>query len=171
MLRSQVCAWSVLGLVLICFSGCGSPARERTYPVTGIVTQGGTPIEGAVVSFHPTTGEGRSATGTTDAAGRYHLTSFARDDGAIPGRYGVTIAKFEQAGGAGAAGPGGTDMETEYEEDPTYTPPSQNILPEQYSNVGTSGFQVEVVAGENTHNFDLEGTAAPAESDGAEAGS
>ena len=159
MLRKQLLALSVLGLAFASFLGCGGPAGERTFPVTGIVTQGGTPIQGAVVSFHPTTGEGRSATGTTDASGRYLLTSFAKDDGALPGRYGVTVAKYDQPEGA-AAGPGGTDMEQDYEEDASYTPPSQNILPEKFANVGSSGFQVEVVAGENTHNFELEGTAA-----------
>ena len=159
MSRTHLLSWSVFGLAVTCFLGCNGPAGEPTYPVTGVVTQGGTPIEGAVVSFHPVTGEGRSATGTTDASGRYRLTSFAKDDGALPGRYGVTVAKYDQPAGADAAeGPGATDMEQDYEEDPTYTPPSQNILPEKYSNVGSSGFEVDVGPGENAHDFELEGT-------------
>ncbi|MGL4464990.1 MAG: hypothetical protein ACRC1K_22790, partial [Planctomycetia bacterium] len=58
--------------------------RPKLHPVTGVVKQAGKPVAGAQVAFH----NGKSprlAAGVTDADGRYRLTTFARDDGAIEG--------------------------------------------------------------------------------------
>lgn len=164
MRKISFCAWGLLALgTVVCCVGCQKAGRERTYPVTGTVTQDGVAVAGAVVAFHPSNG-GRSASGVTDASGRYKLTTWARDDGAVPGRYRVTIAKYEgppeSAAAPGPSGPqtgGEEEYSEDYQEDAPAPPPSKNILPPRYASPDTSGFEVEVVEGENTFDFALEG--------------
>lgn len=151
-------------LALTCCLGCGGDG-PATHPVSGVVTLDGTPVEGATVTFHPAGSEGRSATGTTDASGKYELSTMARGDGAMLGSYRVTIAKYETPDGSVVQSdddaPGGELSEEEFEElyeepDDEANPPSENVLPPQYANPTNSGFEAEVVAGENTHDFALQ---------------
>jgi hypothetical protein len=71
-------------------AGCGRKGAAPTTPAAGTLESGGTPLAGVNVTFTPATG--RSATGTTDAAGRFTLSTFARGDGAVPGRHRVTLS-------------------------------------------------------------------------------
>lgn len=156
---------AVTALTLAGLIGCGS-SGPATHPVSGVVTLGGQPIESATVTFHPAGGEGRSASGTTDASGQYELTTFASGDGAMAGSYRVTIAKYETPDGvvAEADDEGETLGEVSEEEfEDVYeevideeNPPAENVLPEQYANPTNSGFEAKVVAGENSHDFDLQ---------------
>jgi hypothetical protein len=131
--------------------------------VTGTITRNGKPLEGAAVSFMPDVG-GQSATGITDASGKYQLTTRKKDDGALPGQYKVTIAKY-QGKPAATIDPGNVtadyDISDEYpagyNPDAQDNSPSKNLLPSKYSNPETSGFEAKVVEGENTHDFDLKG--------------
>ncbi len=79
-------------LVAICamFSGCG-PKNPETFPVSGTVTLDSKPVAGAAVVFTPANGQ--KATGTTDGAGRFELSTFELGDGAVPGEHGVTVVK------------------------------------------------------------------------------
>jgi hypothetical protein len=64
-----------------------SQAGSGTVPVTGVVRCNGTPVAGAKVMLH-----GRYiAAGITDAEGEFTLTTFELNDGALPGKYVVTI--------------------------------------------------------------------------------
>lgn len=72
-------------------SGCGK-ATPAVFPVTGIVTYQDQPVEGAQVMFTPT--NGRAAEGTTDAQGKFSLTTFSAGDGALEGQHRVTIVKM-----------------------------------------------------------------------------
>ncbi len=153
-------------LLVICLSlglGCApaGPDRPDTFSVTGTVTHNGEAVEGAAVTFAPD-GTGHAASGTTDASGKYTLTTFKADDGAVAGQYGVKIIKTE--GGADAGGdagfepvePGGApaldDQGAEGAED---AGPKQ-LLPEKYADPSTSGFTAAVVEGSNTFDFALE---------------
>lgn len=49
----------------------------------------GQPLAEVVVTFTPELG--RPAVGTTDAAGRFALSTYRRGDGAVPGRHQVTV--------------------------------------------------------------------------------
>ena len=79
-------------LYLLCLSlavcGCGS--GSGTVPVSGVVKLDGQPLKNASVSFVPE-GDGKQATGTTDEAGKFALSTVNPRDGAIPGKYKVVI--------------------------------------------------------------------------------
>ncbi|MBA4189289.1 MAG: hypothetical protein C0467_14935 [Planctomycetaceae bacterium] len=84
---------------LMVIAGCG-PKYPATVPVTGQVTQGGIPVEGATVTFTRGSGgltEGETAIGKTDAKGRFELiTHFGPQtsaQGVVPGDYEVIISK------------------------------------------------------------------------------
>jgi hypothetical protein len=153
--------WLPAILVVGSLAGCG-PDRPQTVSVTGTVTLDGAPIEGATVGFTPE-GGGRPATGTTDASGKFALTTFEEGDGALPGRHTVTISKTKTSGGmegdAGAgevegggggpgslAGPMGVGAEM---------PTVEWIVPQKYSSPKTSGLSCEVKSGMDPVTFDL----------------
>ncbi|MCE9565132.1 MAG: carboxypeptidase-like regulatory domain-containing protein [Planctomycetes bacterium] len=86
-------------LTLLTLAGCG-PKNPTTVPVTGLVTQGGEPVEGATVTLTRGGGGlagGELAIGKTDATGHFELiTHFgpqASAQGAVPGDYEVVISK------------------------------------------------------------------------------
>lgn len=82
-----------LCLTLVLFSpfiaGCGSGSDLAE--VEGKVTLNGQPLDGAVVEFQPTSGDGSPSSGRTDADGRYELMYTFDAPGAIPGEHVVTI--------------------------------------------------------------------------------
>lgn len=135
--------------------GCGSePELDGTTAVTGTVTHNGTPVEGATVTFSPT-GEGRAASGITDAEGRFKLTTLAADDGAMPGVYSVAISKTSVQGAM-------TVEESEaYLQKHNQAPPApvtKELLPVKYKNPAQSGLSATVnEGGENDFTFDLAG--------------
>ena len=72
----------LLGALLLAgVTGCG--ASSDLAKVSGVVTYKGQPVEGAVVAFHCNTAS-VPATGTTDASGRFTLTTLTPGDGAVP---------------------------------------------------------------------------------------
>jgi len=85
-------------LALVCFVsvgltvGCGSTNPE-TIAVTGRVTCQGKPVAGLLVQFTPQ-GEGlpgKPAGGTTDADGKFSLSTYKDDDGAVVGLHQVAV--------------------------------------------------------------------------------
>ena len=78
----------------------------------------------------------------TDAEGRYALTSIKTGDGAVVGKHVVTI---EPATPGMSLTPGEAPRSPK---PPTQTPP-------KYATAATSGLNVEVASGNNTHNFEL----------------
>ncbi|MEC8557981.1 MAG: hypothetical protein VXZ82_23490 [Planctomycetota bacterium] len=80
-------------LTLTVFLGCGA-AKLPTIPVTGTVLVDDKPMEGVKVVFSPAAGSsGQSASGQTDAEGKYSLTTVDTGDGALAGDYEVAILK------------------------------------------------------------------------------
>lgn len=125
----------VFSCVALCVaaSGCG---KGRVFvPVTGTVTLDGEAVEGATVSFVPKVAEGgSSATGITDASGKFELSSGA-ESGAAPGEYYISVAKIET---------------TIIENDNPLLNKVQfgaNELPEQYSDAKSSGLTATVKKG------------------------
>jgi hypothetical protein len=81
----------VAGLVLAVI-GCGDDGfGQSRYKVSGKVNYNGSPIEKGEISFVPQGGEGRAATGTIKN-GYYTLTTLTEGDGAVPGKYMVTVS-------------------------------------------------------------------------------
>ena len=75
-------------------SGSDDPNRLKTYPVSGTVKLNGTAVEGATVTFQLTEGK-ENAIGLTDKSGKYTLSTFSPNDGAVAGQYKVSISKFD----------------------------------------------------------------------------
>lgn len=140
-------------VLMLLFVGCGETVdvdRPETAPVTGSVTYNGQPVEGATVTFMAGASGGRGAVGTTDASGKFQLTTFEAGDGAIPGAYKVKIAKT--VGGAPTA-EGGEIMAP-----PTGGPPTseeKDELPVKYKDESTSGLTADVKDGDNDFPFEL----------------
>ncbi len=96
------------------FLGCGGDGLPKRVPVTGTVTHNGKAVEAATVSFH---GEGapRVASGVTDSSGKFTLTTYTANDGAIPGNHTVTVVKLDKGAvqGADAAQDGNANADPE----------------------------------------------------------
>jgi hypothetical protein len=125
--------------------GCdGSVAGPATVAVTGTVTNGGAPLEGANVIFHPVVESGQTlaSQAVTDARGRFELSTHVGagkfKPGIVPGKYSVAITKLDAASIA------------------TTLAPPKNVLPKKYADPKTSGLVAEVVEGrENDFEFPL----------------
>jgi len=129
-------------LLLATLEGCGSPGTAPTEPVSGTVLYKGQPLEGVTVIFTPK--EGRPASGTTDAAGRFALSTFAEDDGAVAGSHQVSLAP--KASGEPMLMPGmpGADKQA-----------APLPFPAKYRDPGQSGLTADVKPSE-TNDFKFE---------------
>lgn len=139
--------WMLLLALAGTFAGC-RPSDPGPVPVHGTVTLDGQPLDGATIGFSPE-GKGQAATGTTDASGRFSLTTFTPGDGAIPGRHIVTVLKIQ-------ASDRQVDMAAVRPDGETAPPPGPTTagtikieltIPPKYANPKTSGFVVDVKPG------------------------
>lgn len=138
MLMMNPVRWQLLAaLVVACCVGCGSK-QPKTYPVTGLVTYKNQPVAGAQVMF--TSDTGRAADATTDAEGKFSLSSFGSGDGAQAGDYRVTISKMETAAA--------TDPNNPYA-------PAKNLLPPRYANPSETPLKETVAEKANEFTFEL----------------
>jgi len=84
-------------LLVLVLMGCSN--RDSRYSkVEGTVTYNGQPVEGGTVTFQTISPEGESASGLTDAEGKFTLTSVNAINGgrgALPGDYNVIVTKSE----------------------------------------------------------------------------
>jgi hypothetical protein len=141
---------------LALISGCGGaddgnrPARVKT---SGTVTHKGQPVEGVTVLFAPAEGQGHAATGLTDSQGRFRLTTFLANDGAVPGNYKVTLSKFDMS----TANPDlEDDLAIEMRQDSDKLIGPTPLLPVEFSEIETTPLTKEVTSGAaNEFQFDL----------------
>ncbi len=79
------------------FVGCGakgSGSRSGLVAAAGVVKYNGAPVEDAVIEFRSAEGvENSLAAGRTDAEGKFTLMTDRPNDGALPGKYKVTVKK------------------------------------------------------------------------------
>ena len=143
---------SILAIVSFCIGCGGEQGAEGTVTATGTVIYEGQPVEDATVTFKPAGEEGRAASGTTDAEGKFELSTLAADDGVVPGTYEVAISKTVIEGGLD-----GEDPQAYFEEHGR--PPRttrKELLPVKYKNAETAGLTAEVTEdGENHFPFEL----------------
>ncbi len=126
-----------LGLALLLIVGCGR-GTPLTMPVKGIVTFQGSPLAEADVAFTPE--GGRPATGKTDAAGQFRLTTFRTNDGAMIGQHIVTVCKHVKRD------PNATGAYFDYVQ----------VTPEKFGRPNESPLRAEVTAsGPNEFTFDM----------------
>lgn len=89
----------VLAASLTCLSGgCSKGSKApATFPVTGVVTYKGMPVDGAAVSLVPRDPKVRSATAMTNAEGKFEVATYysatEQPKGAMPGEYAITVSK------------------------------------------------------------------------------
>ncbi len=157
----RVACWNavVLAALLMAMTGCGGdefPARAK---VTGVVKFKGQPVADATVTFFSDTVP-RAAIGATDAQGRFTLSTFGENDGAVPADYIVTIAKKTAADSGAAydpANPGAAYGKAMAGSAMGSNPTAKDELPLKYANRGTSGLSQKVTAdGSNDFTFDLQ---------------
>ena len=79
-------------------AGCGG--GPKTYKVDGVVILDGKPLAGATVAFMPQAQDGHLARGLTDQDGKFQLSTFGTNDGAVRGEYKVTVIKEGTSGAA-----------------------------------------------------------------------
>jgi hypothetical protein len=93
-------SFSLVNLALVAASaGCQSQAAgdpvaivNSVVPVSGQVRfADGRPVANAWVVFHPKDPPGNEASAGTGPDGTFHLGTFAKEDGAVPGRYVITV--------------------------------------------------------------------------------
>ncbi len=135
--------WALL--TCACMGCQGGDQGPETLLVSGVVTQDGAPVEGAMVLFHPEKkGVGiKVSSGETDAQGKFELESHVSGStykpGAQAGEYRVSIEK--------------QDRSQVYK---TMSAP-KDMLPVKYKDPATSGFTATVSAdGDNSFEFNLE---------------
>ena len=135
----------VVGVLMLgCVVGCGQSYRVKTVPASGTVTYQGQPVAKAILFIVPenpkSTTEAPNANATTDAQGRFIVSTYATGDGAVPGNYLVGISK--------------SIPDPATANDPV--PGTLNALPERYQNPTTSGLKMTVDAGKkNDVKFEL----------------
>ncbi len=142
----------LLAACLLVAPGCSDDGLGKRYQVTGTVTYNGKPLERGQVNFLSTTPEGRPASGDIEA-GRYRLTTQTSGDGAMPGKYRVTIVAMD------------VDLTKAIEKQQGGMPHQQDIIkanrkakrmiPAKYEAPETSGLEREVKEQSNTFDFPL----------------
>ncbi|MHB8898523.1 MAG: carboxypeptidase-like regulatory domain-containing protein [Thermoguttaceae bacterium] len=143
----------VMGLV-----GCTQEMRREgpeMVKVSGVVTLDGEPLEGAHIRFSPEV-TGPAAFAVTDQRGRYELRTFDPGDGAIPGKYGISVTKEVTEGGKEFESQ--TEMEAYLEQHGKNASQrtTRSVVPEKYSSKSSSGLTAEInLAKDNRFNLDL----------------
>jgi hypothetical protein len=155
-MRGARVAAALAGMTLVSILGCGDDSGlGKRYPVSGMVTLKGEPLEKGRIDFQPVDpGSGRPATGTIQA-GRYSLTTLVPGDGALPGQYRVTVSAKEVdntqvVDTITKKGGGGRQHEIA-----KATQSGKALVPAKYSLADTSGLEATVGEKSNTFDFDL----------------
>lgn len=149
--RAAIAVSMALGLLAL---GCGPSDGLTVYPVQGMVTFEGEPLEGAIVVFLPDE-SGRAASGRTLSDGSFQLaTSGAQQSGAMAGDYHVTIRKEVDVDangnpidyGNGDAGPASK---------PQTRGKTISVIPNRYGEVEKTDLTATVTKGNNLFTFEL----------------
>lgn len=123
-------------------SSCSRSDYQKTFPVAGLVTMNGKPVEGATVTLVPSGSGGVSAAGTTDHEGKFSVKTYMaathQPQGAIAGEYIITVSKQEVIEIPKELSP------EETMEFMSKAPKAKSLLPEKYRNPEKSGFRCTV---------------------------
>lgn len=131
---------AVLLCSLLTAAGCGKPAGSLA-DVSGAVKFEGKPVAGVVVTFYPVVAPGEPrqvySRGSTDASGKYTLTTEDGKPGAIAGKHKVVVSWPVRPGHEVAKNP----------------PPF--AIPLRYTVVAETPLEKQVADGPNTIDIDL----------------
>ncbi|WP_299460727.1 carboxypeptidase-like regulatory domain-containing protein [uncultured Gimesia sp.] len=123
-------------LTLFLCVGCSGSKDENlpdTVSVAGVVTYQGKPVPEATIMLYPVKGR-KPASGRSDAAGKFTLTTFKKNDGAIPGEHKVTVNAYEST-------PQGVSM--------------KSAIPEKYTNQSSSPLKITITEAEPELKLEL----------------
>jgi len=146
-MKSNILLFGTMVCSLLMF-GCSSSGPVPVSVKGTVKTKKGQPCDNALVVLHPTAKDRLNdpkPVATTDAEGKFVLTTFAVDDGALPGDYSVTVvwpgksgpeSKFSLSG-EGAAG-GADQLKGKYGN------PSQPLLKATVPAQGGADLMLEV---------------------------
>jgi hypothetical protein len=144
MKRTRLSAVGLLFFVTIVSVACSGCEKKglQVVPVHGRVTMKGQPLTHGDVSFNPLTKSDKTpfkiATGRINPDGTYSLSTLAKDDGAMPGEYAVTIIYAEKRKSS----------------DPLeYAPPL--LTPEKYVKAEATPLRASVPAGSSPMTLDF----------------
>ncbi|MEX0794988.1 MAG: hypothetical protein WD045_17745 [Pirellulaceae bacterium] len=131
-----------VALAIVASFGCGAApvaptGRPPVAQVVGTVTRQGQPVQNAIVQFHPDSG-GDRGTGHTDQSGKFTISTYGPQDGAVVGTHVVTVTPLPDVG----AVPG------------VDSPSTSGSFPEAYASPEKSPLTVEVE--EKKNSFELE---------------
>jgi len=140
----------LINAAALCLLMMGCESAEQyppTSPVTGKVTYKGEAVEGAAIQFRPSGTEVKVANAESGADGMYKLSTFEPGDGAMAGKFKVTVRKLvsvEQ----------GVQKDGEHAGEPAFV--NKDMLPKKYRSLGSTPLEFEVAAdSENTFNIEL----------------
>jgi hypothetical protein len=142
--------FSVLFIIVLCFSGCGGQTRPDgmppLVPCSVLVTQEGVPLSEANVTFIPEDGSRWSAAGTTNADGIAVLYTLSRYKGVVVGDYKTVVSKTKTI-------PGTVASSASYER----SEPDKSFLlvEKQYDDPSVTPLRIQVVKGTRDYKVDL----------------
>ena len=149
--RSRFGVW-LPAMGLLTFLGCGQDdGIGQRYPSSGVVMYKGNPVSKGTVTFVPEAGVGRVASGELAEDGSFTLTTHVRGDGALVGKYRVTVLALEQdRSKVPKVGPGMPQLDRKHKAT------AKNLVPPKYSNPTTTTLREEVKAQTNRYELKLE---------------
>ncbi len=155
----QAQLFTALTIFAVCL-GCSSDANPPTFPVSGVVKLAGKPVEGATIVFTPISKDAEGATGKSDSAGAYSMTTYVNSDGVRPGEYMIKVFKFESLAPPPSESSPDFDPNAEledegYDPDKVDTRAAKNLLPKKYASEVTSGLKIEVKEAGMTFDINL----------------
>ncbi len=128
--------------------------RPKVYATSGVVRQDGRPLADAIVTFQPKEGV-YGGTASTDAEGRYQLTTFKDFDGVTAGEFSVAIEKIDWI-------PIESAEKTPPADGGVYLPPLKKVprTAARYADSSKSGLTAVVTAeGPNVFDYELDSKA------------
>jgi hypothetical protein len=132
-----------IGVGILGIVGCGT-GREKTYPVEGIVVfKDGSHVKVGTVETKSLR-TGAQARGTIDQDGRFTLSTFETNDGAVAGDHQVVVVQFIQVEGI-----------------KNYRPSTMGVVNRKHASYATSGLVMRVdPKGPNQVKLEVEGARA-----------
>lgn len=149
--RTGIAAFLTLGLVAAAI-GCGDDdGLGKRYKVSGKVTYKGAPLTKGSVNFWPDdVAKGQAATGTIQPDGSYTLGTRGTDDGALAGKYKISITSNDvDASKVGALNGGSADQVA------VAKAQGKSLIPVKYTGIDKSGLTAEVSSSNTKFDFDL----------------
>jgi hypothetical protein len=122
-------------------TGCSKSGLVR---VEGIVLLENEPVPEATVLFIPEGGTGQPAHGTTDENGKFQLSTFKENDGALPGAYKVTVTKSVPPPQPPEAEPGDSRSIVAHFKAIKEQKHEKSLLPATYADIKTTPFHYTV---------------------------